>query len=79
MTKKQDAEPKAEKKQPFTVSKEDILIASGLLSEICGVAAQCGEQWRESIWSRAAVVAEVLRQLRMNAQWSEEQQGDAAK
>jgi hypothetical protein len=78
MTKKPDAEPKAAIKPPYEVSKEDILIANGLLSEICGIAVQCSEQWREGIWTRAAVVAEVLRQLRKNAEWAE-QQGDASK
>lgn len=79
MTRKQDAEPKAAIKPPYEVSKEDILIANGLLSEICGLMLECDERIRECVWSRSAIVAEVLRQMRKNAEWAERQEGGAGK
>ena len=77
MKKKQDAEQQTAKKPPYPVSKEDLLLANGLLSEICGLMLECDERIRECVWSRSAIVAEVLRQMRKNAEFAERQEGGA--
>lgn len=79
MTKKQDAEPQAAAKPPYEVHKEDILFASGLMSEICGLVIECDRNLQKDIWKRAACISELLRQMRKNAEWAEQQTGDAAK
>jgi hypothetical protein len=79
MTKKPDAEPKAGIKPPYEVAKEDILFASGLMSEICGLVIECHQDLQRDIWKRAACIAELLRQMRKNAEWAERQEGDASK
>ncbi len=73
MTKKQDAEPQAAKKPPYEVPADVILLANGLVSEICGLVADGDEELRCNVWKRAALIAETLRQLRKNADWVKEQ------
>ena len=67
------------KKPPFKVSTDDMQVAIDLMSEICAAAVWCEDKFRDDICTRAAVVTELLRQIRMNAKWTVEQDSHSEK